>query len=79
MRLDISELLQEVGKQVPYDIQEPPLVDEDVECTKPIEGRITFTNTGGTLLIRGRATTAVALPCSRCSLYFEWPVALDIE
>lgn len=79
MRLDISELLREVGRQLPYDIHEPPLVDEDVECTQPIEGRITFNNTGGLLLVRGKATTAVALPCSRCSQYFEWPVSLQIE
>jgi uncharacterized metal-binding protein YceD (DUF177 family) len=79
MRLDISEILREVGKQLPYDIDEPPLVDEDVECTQPIEGRIAFTNTGGTLLIRGKAQTAVALPCSRCGIYFERPVALNID
>jgi len=79
MRLDISEVLREVGKRLPYDIHEPPLVDEDVECTQPIEGRILFNNTGGTLLVRGKATTAVALPCSRCDQYFEWPVTLQIE
>ena len=79
MRLDISEVLREVGKNLPYDIQEPPLVDEDVECTRPIDGSITFNNTGGTLLIRGKARTQVALPCSRCSRYFEQPVAFDVE
>lgn len=79
MRLDISEILREVGKQLPYDIHEPPLVDEDVECTQPIEGRITFNNTGGTLLVRGKAQTRVALPCSRCNLYFEQPVTMQIE
>ena len=79
MRLDISEVLREVGKNLPYDIHEPPLVDEDVECTKPIEGRITFNNTGGTLLIRGKAHTQVALPCSRCNRYFEQPVAFQVE
>ncbi len=79
MRLDISELLREAGKHEHYDIQEPPLVDEDVECTQPVEGRITFTNAGGTLLIKGKAKTQVALPCSRCGEYFEQPVTLDID
>jgi uncharacterized metal-binding protein YceD (DUF177 family) len=77
--LDISEILREVGRNQPYDIHEPPLVDEYVECTRPIEGRITFNNTGGTLLVRGKAATTVALPCSRCNEYFEQPVALQIE
>ncbi len=54
-------------------------MDEDVECTEPIEGRITFTNTGGTLLVRGKAATRVALACSRCSEYFEQPVTLNID
>lgn len=79
MRLDISEILREVGKNVEYDIHEPPLVDEDVECTQPIEGRITFTNTGGTLLIKGPAGTRVALPCSRCAEYFEQNVTFLID
>src|SRR5579862_1966388 len=79
MRLDISEILREVGKHLPYDIHEPPLVDEDVECTQPIEGRITFNNTGGILLVQGQANTEVALPCSRCGDYFEQPVALRID
>src|SRR5437764_8631791 len=79
MRLDISDVLREVGKILPYEIHEPPLVDEDVECTKPIEGRVTFNNTGGTLLVRGHADTSVALACSRCAQYFERPVHLVLE
>jgi uncharacterized protein len=79
MRLDISDVLREVGKMLPYDINEPPLVDEDVECTRPIEGKVTFNNTGGILLVRGSAETAVALACSRCAQYFERPVHLDLE
>lgn len=78
MRLDITEILREVGKNLPYDIQEPPLVDEHVECTQEIAGRITFNNTGGTLLVTGKAGTAVALPCSRCNDYFERPVTFAI-
>ena len=79
MRLDITEILREVGANVPYDLEEPPLVDEDVECTQPITGRVTFINTGGTLLVRGNAATRVALACSRCADYFDQPVSLVIE
>ena len=79
MRLDITEILRETGKNMPYDIHEPPLVDEDVECTKPIDGRIVFTNAGGSLLVRGKAETGIALPCSRCAQYFEQPTQLDID
>ena len=72
-------MLREVGKVLPYDIHEPPLVDEDVECTAPIDGTVTFNNTGGTLLVRGTAETQVALACSRCAQYFERPVQLRLE
>ena len=79
MRLDITELLREAGKHEVYDIQEPPLVDEDVECTQPVQGQITFTNAGGALIVKGKADTQVALPCSRCGVYFEQPVSLVID
>lgn len=79
MRLDISDVLRDIGRVLPYDINEPPLVDEDVECTRPIDGAVTFTNTGGTLLVRGTAETTVALMCSRCAQYFERPVTLALE
>ena len=79
MRLDISDVLREAGKVLPYDIDEPPLVDEDVECTALIRGAVTFNNTGGILLVRGSADTTVALACSRCAQYFERPVHLELE
>ncbi len=79
MRLDISDVLREVGKLLPYDINEPPLVDEDVECTDSVVGKVTFNNTGGTLLVRGTAQTRTALACSRCAQYFERPVRLRFE
>ncbi len=79
MRLDISEVLREVGKIVPYEVNEPPLVDEDIECTQPLTGDLLFNNAGGTLLITGKINTATALPCSRCDQYFEQPMPLKIE
>lgn len=79
MRLDISDVLSEIGRQLPYEVHEPPLVDEDVECTAPVEGNITFTNSGGTLLIRGCVATRVALSCSRCCRYFEGPLSMQVD
>jgi uncharacterized metal-binding protein YceD (DUF177 family) len=79
MRLDLTEILREVGKNLPYDIHEPPIVDEHLECTQPIDGRVTFNNTGGILLVRGNAASAVALACSRCGEYFEQAVRMKIE
>ncbi len=79
MRLDLSEILLHVGKNVPYDMNEPALVDEDIECVEPIVGRLVFTNAGSTLLIKGKADTSLYLSCSRCADYFSSPVSLDID
>jgi uncharacterized protein len=79
MKLDLSEILGHLGMQYPYDVDEPPIVDEDLECAGPIRGRITFTNTGSVLLIRGGVDTEVVVPCSRCLTYFKLPVHVDVE
>lgn len=79
MRLDISDVLVEVGKSLSYDVHEPPLVDEDIECVQPVTGKLDFINTGSALLIRGRIATAVALPCSRCNEYFEEGINAQVE
>jgi uncharacterized metal-binding protein YceD (DUF177 family) len=79
MKLDLTELLREVGRVTIYEVSEPPYVDEDIECTQPILGKLNFNNTGGTLLIRGKLATSVASPCSRCPEYFQRTVALEVE
>ncbi len=79
MRLDISEILHRVGKNIPYDLDETPIVDEDIECVEPITGRLAFTNAGSTLIIKGNAETCLALSCGRCSEYFDAPVKLSVD
>jgi uncharacterized protein len=79
MKLDLSEILSHVGMRFPYEVDEPPIVDEDLECAEPVRGNIVFTNTGSILLISGRATTSVVMPCSRCLAYYQEPVSIPIE
>lgn len=71
MKLDLSEILTHVGMRYAYEVDEPRIVDEDLECTKPIRGKITFANAGSVLLVDGEVHTRVAVPCSRCLVYFE--------
>ncbi len=79
MKLDLSEILARVGMRYAYDVDEPPLVDEDLECTARIRGSVVFTNTGSVLLIDGGVDTRVAVPCSRCLVYFEEPVHAPVS
>lgn len=79
MRLDVSEIIREVGKHADYDIHEPPLVQEDLECMRPLRGKISFTNAGDALIVQGKIATSLALACSRCTEYFEYPVVIAVD
>src|SRR2546423_1836634 len=79
MKLDLSEILVRVGMRFPYEVEEPPIVDEDLECTVPIRGKLVFTNTGSVLLIDGQVSTRLARPCSRCLVYFEEDATAPID
>jgi len=79
MKLDLAEILSNAGMRYRYDVDEPPIVDEDLECTQPVKGTITFTNTGSVLLMEGGVKTKVAVPCSRCMVDYEQPVETPIS
>ncbi len=79
MKLDISEILHHVGMRFPYEIDEPPYVDEDLECATGISGKIVISNTGSVLLIDGNASTTVTLACSRCLEYYQEPINIVVQ
>lgn len=66
LHYDMAEVLRTPGMRQVLDIHEPPFTDEDVEYVSPIEGRVTVTNTGTMLLVRGPIRTVTELECSRC-------------
>ena len=79
MKLDLSEILSHVGMRYTYEVEEAPIVDEDLECVAPITGKIVFSNTGSVLLIDGSVETTVVLPCGRCLAYFREPIRLPVS
>jgi uncharacterized protein len=79
LRFDLSEILRTPGMRQVYTLSEPPYVDEDVEFVSPISGRITVTNTGTVLLIRGNIHTAIHLECSRCLTPVRTPIETIVE
>jgi uncharacterized protein len=79
MKLDLSEILAHLGMRYPYQVDEKPIVDEDLECSAPVTGEIVFNNTGNVLLVDGAIETRVTLPCSRCLAYYEEPVRVAIS
>ncbi len=66
MKLEISELIHRVGFQATVDIDTPCDPDADLACSEPIRGRLTLTNAGHDLLVRGDLRSTVRVECSRC-------------
>jgi uncharacterized protein len=79
LRFDLSEILRTPGMMQVYEIHEPPFTDEDVEYVSPITGRVTVTNTGSLLLVRGPIQTTIAMECSRCLEPVRVPIGADLE
>ena len=79
LRFDLTELLRTPGMRQVYEVHEPPFTDEDVEYIAPIVGRVTVTNTGTMVLVRGPIDTVIELECSRCLDTVRAPVHADLE
>lgn len=79
LRFDLAEIIRTPGMVQVYDIHEPPFTDDDVEYVSPITGRVTVTNTGAVLLIRGPMRTTVSLDCSRCLEPLRVPIEAELE
>jgi uncharacterized protein len=79
LRFDLSELVRTPGMRQVFEINEPPYSDEDVEFISPIVGRITVTNTGSMLLVRGPIRTTIELECSRCLEAVRMPIDFNLE
>ncbi len=81
MKLDLNEIAAHLGKRIRYDIDEPPLKDEEsgISCVEPITGRLTFSNSGSLIVVRGRVQTVLEVQCSRCLQSYHLTVDLPIE
>ena len=81
MKLDLNEVATHLGKRIRYEIDEPPIEDEEggLKCVAPIKGEVTFSNTGRHIVARGGFSTTIELECARCLEKFRVKVASPIE
>jgi uncharacterized metal-binding protein YceD (DUF177 family) len=79
LRIDLSEIIRTPGMRHVYEIDEPPFTDEDVEYVAPLRARVTITNTGSMILVRGPFETVIGLECSRCLAPVRAPINVDLE
>ena len=79
MKLDLIEILLNVGRSMAYPVNEPGLrLDEEASTTEYM-GSLRFTNSGGALLVEGRISSRLRMVCSRCLRQFEQSISLSIE
>lgn len=81
MRLDLNEVASHLRKRIEYDVNEPPLIDEEsgIRCVASVVGNLVFQNTGTLILIRGSIQTSVELDCSRCLKPFVMDLDVPVE
>jgi uncharacterized protein len=79
MKLEISELINNVGQQARVNIDQPCPPDADLECAAPITGTLTLTNTGHHLLVRGDLETTLRTDCARCLTQVLVPTSVHVE
>lgn len=79
LKFDLAELLRTPGMRQVYDIYEQPYTDDDVEYVAPVTGKVSVTNTGTMVLIRGPIDTVIELECSRCLDPVRAAIHTDLE
>lgn len=79
LRFDLAELVRTPGMRQVFEINEPPYADDDVEFISPVVGRVTITNTGELLLVRGPIASTIELECSRCLEPVRTPIDVALE
>ena len=79
LRVDLAELLRQTGKNIVVDLNDAPSSDEDVTYLAPAVGRVTISNAGELVLVRGRFATKVQFECGRCLGEVREPINAEIE
>jgi uncharacterized protein len=79
MQVNVAQLLKgNIGSVRDYD------VDEVIDVTgsgngSPVKGKLSFTRTDRSILVKGLVDSEVELTCSRCLNQFNCPLKLNIE
>ena len=79
LRIDLAELVRQPGKHIDEDIHEFPPSDDDVVYLEPVVGKITVTNGGELLLVRGHIAAVVRFECGRCLGEVRQSIDADLE
>lgn len=80
IKVDITPLLKDVGRTIKIDEEEKVSYTEDDPILKaPVKISGTLTNTGETILFKGKVKTVARITCGRCLNEFDEPVEFVVE
>lgn len=80
MKIDLTDLLREIGKEADIEKEERVSYPEDgLVLTQPTKIRIHLVNTGPSVLLDGTAQTEAELECSRCGKKFRMPLKANMS
>lgn len=80
MHLDLLEILRAPGASIEREISiRAGLLKDEWELTEPVTGSVRVSNARQSVVVRGRAKTAVQLECARCLGEFSFPVEFGLD
>ncbi len=81
MKFNVAQLLKApVGTRREYELSEDiGSIDEEIEATEPLAGKLKLTRTANGVLATGEMHTVVSIECRRCLQAFASPVEFTIE
>lgn len=79
MYLDLMDVLRAPGNAVEKSIDIAPTTLDDVEIVEPVKGVVRAVNARQSVVVSGKASTAVALQCARCLERYVQPLELELE
>jgi uncharacterized metal-binding protein YceD (DUF177 family) len=79
MYLDLTDVLRGPGQTLEKQLEIAPTTIDDIEIVEPVIGKIRVENARQNLVVRGKAKTAIAMPCARCLQPTSQPLDLVFE
>jgi uncharacterized protein len=80
MRIDVSELLKNIGAEAKVETElKLNYPDDGLVLTKPVKLKAKMVNTGEEILLTGKVSTVAKLECARCLKPCDVKITADLE
>ncbi|PQV64775.1 hypothetical protein B1R32_10342 [Abditibacterium utsteinense] len=79
MYLDLTDVLRDPGVIVEKKLDIPAGILDEWELTEPATGFVRASNARRSIVVRGKAKTAVKMECGRCLREYVQPLEFDLD